>query len=122
MSFLLFYGKLFGQVPNTTTVFAKGDSLGRHYPLNSIQKIKLHNLKGDHILSTDKTKSLIVSLRKYTFDGNYSKTKPGHIWGTIFFRDGSTLSFYSGSSNEIIITKNGPDTFISNAKLNFDNY
>lgn len=121
ISLLLFYGKLFGQTPNTKT-FAKGHSLGTYYPLDSIQKIKLHNLKGDHILSSAKTKSLIPLLQRYVFDGNYAKTKPGHIWGTIFFLNGNSLSFYSNSNNEIIINNNGHKTFISNGKLNFDNY
>ena len=120
VSLLFYYGKLFGQNPDK--VFAKGDSLGRHYPIDSIQKIKLHNLKGDHTLSSYKIKSLIPLLKKYIFDGNYAKTKPGHIWGTIFFLDGNTLSFYSNTNNEIIITKNGHNTFSSAGKLNFDNY
>jgi hypothetical protein len=64
ISILMFCGKLFGQSPSIT-IFAKGDNLGTYYPLDSIQKIKLHNLKGDHTLSSDKIKLLIPLLQNF---------------------------------------------------------
>lgn len=118
---LLLFEKSSGQI-SKDICFKEGDNLSMHYPLDSIHSISLHNFKGDHTLSKKQVMSLIPYLKKYTFEGNYAKTKPGQIWATITFLNGTTLPFYSNSSGEIIISKNGDKTFIPNGKLNFDNY
>ncbi len=120
-SLLLFSEKVSSQI-SKNGIYQKGDSLKNYYPFDSIYSITLHNFKGSHILSKDKVISLIPFLKNYTFNGTYAKTKPGHIWGTITFLNGNKLSFYSNSTAEIIITKNGHKTFVTNATINLDNY
>ena len=102
--------------------FSKGKSLSEYYPLDSIKSIFLHNFKGDHVLSKTMTDSLIKKLLKYSFSGKYMSTKPGHLWGKIFFLDGRSLNFYSNKEGHLIITDQRYGTFIPDGKVNFDNF
>lgn len=121
---LLFCVKGIGQAAKDDPApFKTGGHLGSYYSLDSVESIKLHNWKGDHVLSKDKEKLVINHLKKYTYDSRGARLKPGHIWATIFFKNGTSLHFYcSGDGTNMTVSNKGRHTFLSKAKVNFDNY
>ena len=120
--------KTLGQIQTATAArsdsFEKGQSIGSYYPLDSITSVTLSNWKGDHILTRAKITVLAKALKKYSFNGYYAHTKPGHLECRIAFKNGTALSFYSnGSADVIIMLPNDVySTFISTDKVNFDKF
>jgi len=106
----------------TNPSFKKGEKLEVYYPLDSIKNIFITNLKGRHRLSANKSSIFINKLKNYIFDGDYSKTKPSHAICKIIFLNRTSLSFYVNSESDLIVNNNGDKTFISNEKLNLENY
>ncbi|OYU84874.1 MAG: hypothetical protein CFE24_04400 [Flavobacterium sp. BFFFF2] len=103
--------------------YKKGEKLSAYFPLDSIEKIELANWNGRKILNLLQQKSFTSDLKTYYCGGKYAHTKPGHLYGCIYFKNKIKLPFYSNTEAEIIIYNGSDDfTFISKNKVNFEKY
>jgi hypothetical protein len=114
----------FGQEQQRTYAkYEKGEKLEKHYSLDSIVAVEINNWKGNHFLSAKQIESFKKNLKTYIYGGKYARTKPGHLWCLVTFKNGTCLSFYSNSSANIIIQRPGEyHTFKTMDKVNFENY
>ncbi len=102
-------------------IYKAGQKLSECIKIDSIELVYIHNHKGLHALTAKQLKSFKEVLKNFVYDGTSTpKTKPGHLYFTITFKNDILATYLYYNEPDLIL--DGSYTFNSKTKINFENY